>query len=173
MKAYVLIGNIASGKSTWAKAKGLPVVSRDAIRYELGNGEYLFNRKVEEFITIICNIYISSFLLLEKDVVIDGTNMTVESRTGVIMLLKSQGCEVIAVVFPDRGCADHVRDRMADNHGDTSKEKWETIFWNFKLKYQSPKEEEGFSKIIYTLDAKCDNCHGHGCHVCSGTGVIE
>ena len=47
-KIIVLVGNIGSGKTTWIKkflkkTKGkYVVVSRDAIRYMMGGGKYIF-----------------------------------------------------------------------------------------------------------------------------------
>ena len=49
----ILVGNIGSGKSTYAKKyqkKGYIVIARDQLRYAIGGGEYIFNTKYEPLI---------------------------------------------------------------------------------------------------------------------------
>ena len=54
LNLYILIGNIGSGKSTWAreKVKSTPrtiIVNRDALRTMVGGGEYIFDKEMEPF----------------------------------------------------------------------------------------------------------------------------
>ncbi len=49
----ILVGNIGSGKTTLAKKyakKGYVIIARDDLRYNIGAGQYVFDRKLEKAI---------------------------------------------------------------------------------------------------------------------------
>ena len=149
-KIFVLIGNIASGKSTWVDTLEpevrTDIISKDAVRYRLGDGEYLFDRRVEPHIqTIVLGTY-RACVALGYDVVIDETNMTRKSREWIFKN-RPDGYTVEAVIFEDRGREDHVTARLANNHGDTPRETWERVYDRNKTLYEPPCFSEGFSVI--------------------------
>ena len=80
MKTLILtVGLPQSGKSTWAKKQGHPIVNPDSIRLAL-HGQ-LFIKKAEDFVwTIAKTIVKSLFLAGHNAVILDATNITKARR---------------------------------------------------------------------------------------------
>lgn len=77
-KVYVMVGISGSGKSTYINKnlKGLPVVSRDVIRHDIGlTGKNNGNAKEEEKVTKIFNEQLIKFAEEKRDFVIDNMNL--------------------------------------------------------------------------------------------------
>lgn len=155
MKVTILIGNIGSGKSTYIKKfPGAYIVSRDNIRYMLGNGKYLYDEKFEDLVKYISYDIFDKYQDTCLDhIIIDETNMDMDSRYYYIS--KNQTClpryryEIEAVVFKDYGEDEHVRRRLQSNHGDTDEMTWRQVYRDLKESYEHPTEEEGFDIIKY------------------------
>ncbi|RLF58119.1 MAG: hypothetical protein DRN27_06200, partial [Thermoplasmata archaeon] len=100
----ILVGNIASGKSTMVKSlvkKGFRCVSRDGIRYSLGNGEYIFDALCETAVRKSAQRL--ALELVKSDIekiVIDETNMSISSRSYYITLAKAHDYKCVAIVMP-------------------------------------------------------------------------
>lgn len=78
-KLIVLCGLPRSGKSTWAKASGHPVVNPDAIRLAL-HGK-AFNNAAEPMVWAMAQYMVRSLFLAGHDtVVVDATNTTEKRR---------------------------------------------------------------------------------------------
>ena len=79
-----LIGTIGlprSGKSTWAKQQGLPIVNPDAIRLALYNEAFV--AEAEKMIWTIAHYMVKSlFLAGHEKVILDATNLTPKRRLG-------------------------------------------------------------------------------------------
>lgn len=165
-KIYILIGNIGSGKTTWkerAKDDFLRdqdkpyVVSRDNIRYALGDGVYLFDHDFESIVREATSVYFEKLLFYDKQfIIIDETNMSCKARKRIFKIYNmSVGLDlcaeyhIVAVVFPDAGRDEHVRRRMMDNHGPTMEIKWNSVYDSLKAAYEPPIGAEGFDEIIY------------------------
>lgn len=160
---YVLIGNIASGKSAFKKQfkednpDNTSVVCRDNFRYAFGDGTYLFDRKFEDLIKWMANDYFERLLLLDiQNIIIDETHISVKSRSLMFhaynRLVSSGECyeyTINAIVFPDMGLDVHVGRRLNDNHGDTSRSTWEGVYRGLRDAYEPPSRKEGFDKITY------------------------
>lgn len=75
----ILVGLPRSGKSTWARASGHPIVCPDAIRLAL-HGQ-AFNPSAEEMVWTMAHYMAESLFLAGHDkVVIDATNVTEKRR---------------------------------------------------------------------------------------------
>lgn len=88
---HILCGVPASGKSTWAKKQNGVVISRDAVREELveGNQEAYFSKEktvFTNFATLI-NLAIDSEY---KDIYVDATHVNKNSREKIIKALGKQ-----------------------------------------------------------------------------------
>ena len=73
-KLIILVGNIGSGKSTYTKkySKDYVTLSPDAMRYMMGNGEYIFDPVLEPWL-------LGSLSHLYRDLVITGVNILIDS----------------------------------------------------------------------------------------------
>ena len=80
MKRLILtVGLPRSGKSTWAKKQGLPIVNPDAIRLGL-HGER-FISEAEPFVWAIAKVMVNAlFLAGHEEVILDATNITKARR---------------------------------------------------------------------------------------------
>lgn len=87
MKAKVLVGVSAAGKSTYAKAlclQGYVALDRDDLRFSLCKvqdwSQYTFDHKVERMITNAHDAVCKVAALGEVNIVIAETNLTVKTR---------------------------------------------------------------------------------------------
>lgn len=81
MKAYVICGLPGSGKSTFVREylKGVTIISRDFIRYQLGltnsiDEKVVGSKEEEDTVTNVQNKLIKSCIDNDQDFVIDGIN---------------------------------------------------------------------------------------------------
>jgi len=158
-KLIVLVGNIGSGKSTWIKKykethEDVWVVSRDNIRYALGDGEYIYDKDFESYIQYFCSDIFNT--LVDKQVgsiIIDETNMTRKVRKRYLRLnnlyIPEYRYHTQAIVFPDLGENEHVRRRLGDNHGDTEEGTWIGVYRGLRGAYEAPTGGEGFDEVSF------------------------
>ena len=149
----IMVGNIGAGKSTLVKEfveLGYRVISKDAIRYMLGGGKYIFDLELERAVDEITKNAVIDLTYRGYNVVIDETNMDSLERGDYLHYIhenKNQTYEKTAIVFPRLSKEESVKRRLQSNHGDTPKEVWEGV-WEIKNKaYQVPTKEEGFDTI--------------------------
>ena len=147
----IMVGNIGSGKSTLVGKyveKGYLCVSRDALRYMVGAGKYIYNPiKIEESI-FACEGKILRCLMLRRfNIVVDEVGVSKKFRYGYLQLARQYGYNAVAHVMrrlPKEICVER---RMNNNHGDTSKEVWNRVWEKFNASYEEPSKTEGFTKI--------------------------
>ena len=80
MKTILMtVGLPQSGKSTWARKQGLPIVNPDSIRLSLHGLPYI--EKYESEVWRIARIMVESLFLAGNDIIIlDATNLTKERQ---------------------------------------------------------------------------------------------
>lgn len=157
MKITILVGNIASGKSTYIRdnwEEGTFLISKDDHRKAISsykNKDYIWDETLEEFIhDIILDCFEAALYLNIENIILDETNMAIETRAPYVMLAMKYGYELEAIVFPDYGEGVHVERRMSDNHGkECSEEMWREVYNRKKDRYEEPSIEEGFNNIIF------------------------
>ena len=156
MKVSILVGNIASGKSTWTdQYPNAFILSKDKLRYDYGGGEYVFNPYLEEIIDSVIKLSYDAVLYQQNQhIIIDETNMTKNTRAFYITLAKKYGYVVEIVVFPDLGEDGHVKRRLRNNHGNINEETWRMVYKEKKARYEPPSFTEGFDKIIWEKGIK-------------------
>jgi len=152
MKTLILLtGNIASGKSTlakkWAKA-GYRIISRDAIRYMVGAGDYIFNIDLEPTIKKGTLALLEEFLKDGIDIVYDEVNVNKKLREPTIKLAKKYGYKVLAVILPRLSKKESVNRRLKNPHGQPDRKIWEEVWERFDKIYEIPTLEEGINRII-------------------------
>lgn len=147
----ILIGNIGSGKTTLCNKlvnNGFYIVSSDALRYMIGNGNYIFDNKIEPEINISsCNIA-ENLMKKNVDIVIDEVNMTKKRRKPFIKMAKLFNYRLIAYNFKKIPKNVALNRRMKNSHGDTSRKIWGIVYDRFNKSFEKPTKKEGFDIII-------------------------
>lgn len=147
----VMVGNIGSGKTTLVNKlvkAGYIVVSRDAIRYMIGNGKYIFNPKIEGAVFRAEQDIIANFMNYSCNIVVDEVGVSKGMRKCYIELANTYGYDAIAIEMQRLGMKESVDRRMNDPHGQSDRALWEGVWKKFDKVYESPKEIEGFKKVI-------------------------
>ena len=159
----IMVGNIASGKSTWIKeylaADGdSVVVSKDALRIMLGGGIYLWDGKLEPTIHTMTLDIIMELMSREADIIIDGTNMNVEGRSQYLQLTKKFNTplgydyKITAVVMPKLLLTKAMRRKFqfVTRNGNQPQDMrtWQEVWQRKDKAFEQPTAEEGFDSII-------------------------
>lgn len=149
----ILIGNIGTGKTTLAQKyvnKGYIIIARDGLRYIIGNGNYIFNRKYEPAIWSTELLMFKEFLQLSCNIIIDevGLNKSMRQRYLTILKYYYPKYKVIAIELPKLKMEEAINRRMKNPHQQNDRKLWIKIWKKFDKIYQSPTKKEGFDKII-------------------------
>ena len=148
----VLIGTIASGKSTYAKNKaenGYIVINDDAIVNAIHGGLYhLYNEKLKPLYKSIENHILTTAIAMGKHVVIDrGLNNTRKSRARWIAIAHSLDCKITAITFPFWTPEKHAQLRFESDNRGCSYEFWLKAAKRHISEYEHPTYEERFDDI--------------------------
>ena len=93
-KLILTVGLPRSGKTTWAKGQGKPIVNRDSIRLAIHGEAYL--EKAEAIVTMFEQVMVESlFLAGHEEVIIDATHTTASK----IEVWEKLGHEMELVIF--------------------------------------------------------------------------
>jgi predicted kinase len=148
-----LVGNIGSGKSTYISTLNGThmVISRDKIRYMLGNGEYVFIKEHERAVWAAERALFQNLLKTGVNIVIDEVNTNVIMRHMYLEDISNSPNEYTAkaIVFPRIPKKEAVNRRMINPHGLFSRKIWGQVWSNFDNERIDPSFEEGFDEIIY------------------------
>ena len=122
-KLILLVGPIASGKSTYSRTLGAlkdcVIVNDDAIVECIHSGDYRqYNKELKPLYKMIENIIVQMGLAAGRTVIIDRPNHSALSRKRYIGLAKSLDATVKAVIFPREHPNIHAHRRFeSDNRG--------------------------------------------------------
>jgi len=156
-RLVLLVGNIGTGKSTLIKKQyqgRYAVVSRDHIRYNIGNGDYVFLTSIERAIYETSRTLLEELLHTGINIVIDETNCRPSIRAGYARLGKQYGYNVTAIVLPKISKEESLKRRMKSPHGVFNKVAWSKVWDLFDSIYTEPTKEEGFDRIIKSKPIK-------------------
>jgi len=145
------VGNIGSGKSTVAskyQKKDYVIISRDAMRYGIGGGKYIFNTEYEPIIIDSAHNMAKKFMKLGVNLLIDEVNVAQEWRDYFINMAKKYKYKVTCILMPRLSQKDSVDRRMKNPHGGFKREVWDKVWTNFYNRYETPTIEEGIDVII-------------------------
>lgn len=135
---YVCVGLPGSGKSTWANAQGLPVVSTDAIRKELFGDESI--QKNPQKVFNIAFKRLREYLKKGSSVIFDATNLTIKNRKNIFKQIYPFSAHAIVFSTSANECIERIknRERKVPNK----------IILNMQKRFQLPSKEEGFEEIV-------------------------
>lgn len=159
-RLVVLVGNIGGGKTTITNdlvKLGYNVISRDAMRYMLGNGQYVFELITEKIINKIALSMLRQMVQKNLDIIIDETNMSVAIREEILKIANKKNYETIAYVMPKISKRKSIERRLSNNHGNTTKEVWSEVWEKFNAMYEEPTHDEGFDKVITGINHEVKN----------------
>jgi len=148
----VMVGNIGSGKSTLVKKyikQGYVCLCRDALRYMIGAGDYIFDpNKTEPLIFRLERVMLTVMMQGGFDIVVDEVGVSRWMRKPYLSRVKDHGYKATAHVMPRLSKALSVKRRLQNNHGNQEKKIWEEVWEKFNKAYEPPTKEEGFHQII-------------------------
>lgn len=147
----VLVGTIASGKSTWSSkmAKdGWIIINDDDIVNAIHGGHYAYKEELKPLYKSIETHIFHAAVMLNKNIIIDkGLNLTKESRRRWIGLAKSLDQDIRARVFNFVSPEVHAERRMASDPRGFSYDQWFNIAKSHFDRFEYPTTEEGFTSI--------------------------
>jgi predicted kinase len=153
MRLQLLVGPIASGKSTFcreAAQDGKIILNDDSIVNALHGGDYsLYSKELKPLYKSVENQIVQTSLTLGKVVVVDRPNHSRQMRRRYIGLAKSLDCLVDLVMFKRELPEVHAKRRFeSDSRGHTF-EYWLKAAQCHQNLYEEPHESEGFDSIIH------------------------
>lgn len=156
MPVEILIGNIASGKSTFCTkkaAEGAVILNDDSLVKSIHADNYLlYNTSLKPLYKNLENQILIFGVVLGKDVIVDRSqNVTRASRRRFISMAHSLDTSVSARVFPFEKPEEHARRRAQQDLRGYSMEDWLKVAERFNSDYESPSFEEGFDSIHYEI----------------------
>jgi predicted kinase len=147
----VLVGPIASGKSTYAARRarqGAIVVSDDALTMMLHANQYhLYNNDLKRLYKTIETSVITAAVSQNRDVVIDKTNGKRRTRARYVALADTLDTQAFAILFDRLTPLGHaVRRTQADPRGLTLSD-WRKVAERHEAEFEPVTMAEGFWDI--------------------------
>lgn len=148
----VLVGMIASGKSTYSKAEarsGAVIVNDDAIVTAIHGGDYALYDKALKPVYKSAEMQIAlTALALGRDVIIDrGLSISAQARRRWVALASSLDVPSQAVIFPPASAEEHARRRFEKDSRGHSLDYWIAVTRRHASLWQTPTTDEGFSRV--------------------------
>jgi predicted kinase len=152
MKLEILVGMIASGKSTYAALRareGAIIINDDAIQYDVHGGHYdLYDERLKPLYKTVGTAILFQAAALGKDVVVDTTAMSRKRRRRWIGLGHSFDYFVSVRQFPVGSPEEHAQRRYQSNNRGLSFETWLKVAQRHAQIYEPPHRTEGMDEII-------------------------
>lgn len=151
-KIQVLVGMIASGKSTYCKSaasQGSLVVNDDAIVNMLHGDNYtLYSKELKTLYKSVENHVVASVLLTGRNVLVDrGLNLSIRGRQRWLSLARSFDVSVEAIVFNNEGPEIHATRRAASDGRGHDYVYWLKVASHHNDHYEPPTVAEGFDAV--------------------------
>lgn len=153
MKLELLVGNIASGKSTYCKESaenGNIIVNDDAIVNVVHAGNYkLYRKEFKPIYKSAENAILSTALVMGHSVTIDRPNHTIAMRRRYIGLAKSFDADVKIIMFKWDTPEIHARRRFESDSRGLSYEYWLEVARKHADNYEPPNVDvENYDELV-------------------------
>ena len=153
-KIYILVGHIASGKSTYCRnaAKvGQIIINDDSIVNLLHADNYtLYDKNLKILYKSVENTILSTSLCLGKSIIIDcGLNVSIKGRQRWLALAKSYDVECSAIVLPRSTPEVHAARRTQSDARGHDYVYWLDVAKHHNSIYNNPSIVEGFNKVYF------------------------
>lgn len=147
----ILVGMIASGKSTYARLRagdGALVVNHDTIVDSLHGGDYtLYNSGLGPVYKTIELQMIMAALSTGRDVIVDRTNLDRKRRARYIQLADMFKVPAVCTLMEFDDPRAHASRRVVAGARGVSRTKWIEVAEFHLDEYQEPKLDEGLDRI--------------------------
>jgi len=153
MRLELLVGNIASGKSTYcrqAAEMGKIIVNDDSIVNSLHAGNYkLYDKDLKPLYKSVENTVVHNALSMGRTVVIDRPNVRRRARQRYIGLAKSLDAEVAIIMFKQDALEIHASRRADGDSRGYNYDYWLDVAAHFQSIYEAPDEAtEYFDEVV-------------------------
>jgi predicted kinase len=155
----ILIGMIASGKSTYCRKRaeeGALIVNDDSIVTAIHGGNYkLYNHDLKLVYEAVGQAIINyGTVCNNKDIVIDRTNLKKSTRARYIMYADVLKTPVIAVTFPIETPEIHAKRRTDSDARGYDFDYWLKVAKAHLESYEEPSIDEGFAELRHIDDLR-------------------
>ncbi|MHA1948277.1 MAG: AAA family ATPase [Candidatus Thorarchaeota archaeon] len=148
----ILVGNIASGKSTYCKKaaeEGAIIVNDDSIvNCVHANNYQLYSEELKPLYKSVENTILTTALTIGRSVVVDRPNHTVKMRRRYIGLAHSLDVPVRIVLFEWDKPEVHAKRRMKSDPRGFSLEYWTDVAKYFKEGLEFHRSGENYDEIV-------------------------
>lgn len=155
----VLIGNISSGKTSYARHRALQsaLIIDESFIFSLHAGLRQMVTKNNNLLYRNLEYQIISFALSNnKDVIIDKCNFSSLLRERYIRIAKGFDTDIVGIVFPRENPNIHSERKIKYNKEGYDEAYWKKVAELINKKYESPSLAEGFNCIMCAKDV-CNN----------------
>jgi len=153
MKLELLIGNIASGKSTYCKMRaeeGAIIVNDDSLVNSLHANNYqLYSDALKPLYKSVENSIISTALSMNLSVIIDRPNHTMSMRRRYVGIAKSFDVPVHAIKFQWEAPFVHAKRRVKSDSRGFDEAYWTSVAQYHEDGYEIIDSNECFDKIAF------------------------
>jgi len=149
-KLIILVGNIGSGKSTYTKkySKDYVTLSPDAMRYMMGNGEYIFDPVLEPWLLGSLSHLYRDLVITGVNILIDSTNIKRSLREMYVEVAKKCNYHITCIEMPRLSKEESVARRLHDPHGSDDADIWGKVWEIMDSNYNEPLSDEGYDELI-------------------------
>lgn len=153
---YILVGPIASGKSTWARNFAAtstlkPIIfNDDALTLLLHGGDYTsYDDELNPLYKYIETAILTTSMMTGRDVIIDRPNHKATTRRRYVELANAFGYKAVAVVFRDEGAVVHARRRYNSDPRGLTLEQWADVAEKHEMESDDYVGLNDFDKVIH------------------------
>ncbi len=140
-----LVGNIASGKSTWTGTRadqGWLTIENDSLLRSLHGGRYAWEEQIPGLLDVLAKEIISAAAAASRSVVVDSTNRTKARRAALACIGSDLGMRVRIVVFPREPAEVHAERRFKSDPRGRNRDYWLGVARMMEAEWEEPTQDE-------------------------------